>query len=163
MAKLHVSLTHNKQLGFSINVKPLTLDSVMILSFLDVPGLVSLYHTGQQIGCHGVASPPAVLDDPLETALYIRRHGTSIAADEDHTLGVWQNTPHICSSEREVLRNANIAAQSSSNELNVNGDGKHWQVYCFSKGEVEPEVLISVLDGVSTSRLSKWNATKSWR
>jgi len=88
MAKLHVSLTHNKQLGFSINVKPLTLDSVMILSFLDVPGLVSLYHTGQQIGCHGVASPPAVLDDPLETALYIRRHGTSIAADEDHTLGV---------------------------------------------------------------------------
>ena len=88
MAKLHVPPTPNKQLGFSINVKPLTLDSVIVLSVLDLPDLVSLYHTGQQIGCHGVASPSAVLDDPLETALHIRRHGTSIAADEDHTLGV---------------------------------------------------------------------------
>ena len=79
--------SHPKQaIGFLD--KPLTLDSMIFLSFLDVPGLVSLYHTGQQIGCHGVASAPAVLDDPLETALYIRRHGTSIAADEDHTLGV---------------------------------------------------------------------------
>ena len=32
-------------------------------------------------------------------------------------------------------------------------NGEHWQVYCFSKGEIEPEVLdISILDGVSTSR-----------
>ena len=81
-------LSHPKQAIGLLNKRQTPDYSVMILSFLDVPGLVSLYHTGQQIGCHGVASPPAVLDDPLETALYIRRHGTSIAADEDHTLGV---------------------------------------------------------------------------
>ena len=139
MAKLHVSHTQNKQLGFSINVKPLTLDSV---NDFVIPG------------CSRFGQPlPYWPADWLPWSCFAPHSSRWPAGNcawhqapwhehrrrwRPHSWGLTKHATHLLL--RAVLRNANIAAaQSSSNELNVNGDGKHWQVYCFSKGEVEPE------------------------